>query len=134
MPLRTRWKRIPANSLDSASYGRVVRAARHPCGALLVHEKHCARNTPYYRRFGTWRLYLGGECIGVHHYGGLERKTPPIRWANAVLRDRGVALGSWAPPAEGPPADPPPATEAQRAAAKEVVAAKRRLFRSHRRR
>lgn len=81
------WKRLPAKSLNRATYGRIVYAMRHKTGALLLHRKPVSRNCCQYRTIGLWLVLVDLVVVrrkSYHNQRPILR--PPVRWANKVLR------------------------------------------------
>ena len=97
MPIRTSWIRVPLLSINQTTFGRPIRAYRHPDGDVLLHLKIGSRSSVMYHRAGSWVLYRGDQKLGVvTYYNQRTILCPPIKWANERRRryDAKEALGT----------------------------------------
>jgi hypothetical protein len=93
MNTRTLWRRVPANSIDRAFYGRIIKAYAHPCGALLLHHRPVSRNCKSYDLVGAWLVVLNDVLVRRRSYLGRRQWGVPLRWANKALREYRAGIG-----------------------------------------
>lgn len=98
---RRQWHKIPVTQLDRAVFGRTVRAFVRRDGLLLVLYRPRSRNAEWHDRISVWAVVKDDTLLGRRMTYGSRRTTPPVRWANSVIRRFTTTWGASCPLVDG---------------------------------
>jgi hypothetical protein len=101
MCTRRQWHKIPVTKLDRAVFGRTVRAFVRRDGLLLVLYRPRSRNAEWHDRINVWAVVKDHTLVGRRMIYGYRVITPPVRWANSIIRTSTTAWGTSCPLVDG---------------------------------